>query len=52
MRRLMVLTACLSVLAGCASTFPSFQPDRCHRGEPNRQTLNWDILCIKTGERP
>lgn len=52
MRRLIFLAVWLAVVTGCASTFPNWQPDRCHRGEPDRQTLNWDILCIKTYESP
>ncbi len=47
LRRLVFLAAWLLVLAGCASTFPQFQPDRCHRGERARETLNWDIICVQ-----
>ncbi|MBI3030512.1 MAG: hypothetical protein HYY64_13475 [Candidatus Rokubacteria bacterium] len=46
--RLGLLAASLSILAGCASTFPDWKPDRCHRAERARETLNWDIFCIQT----
>ena len=38
----------VSVLPACATTFPKFQPDRCHRSDPNRDTLNWDIFCFQS----
>ena len=47
LRRLVFLAAWLSALAGCAGTFPQFQPDRCHRAERARETLNWDIICVQ-----
>jgi hypothetical protein len=43
--RLGLLAVSLSVLTGCASTFPDWKPDRCHRAEQARVTLNWDIFC-------
>ena len=43
--RLGLLAASLSVLTGCASAFPNWQPDRCHRSERARDTLNWDLIC-------
>jgi hypothetical protein len=46
--RLGVLVVSLSVLTGCASTFPGWKPDRCHRAERVRETLNWDIFCFQT----
>ncbi len=46
--RLGVLVASLSVLTGCASTFPDWKPDRCHRAERARETLNWDIFCSQS----
>ncbi len=46
--RLGLLAASLSVLAGCASTVPNWRPDRCHRAERARETLNWDIFCVQT----
>ncbi|MBI2154756.1 MAG: hypothetical protein HYU24_13810 [Candidatus Rokubacteria bacterium] len=46
--RLGLLAAALSVLTGCASTFPDWKPDRCHRSEQVRDTLNWDIFCMQS----
>ena len=46
--RLGLLVAALSVLTGCASTFPDWKPDRCHRGEQARETLNWDLFCYQS----
>jgi hypothetical protein len=46
--RLGLLVASLSVLTGCASTFPDWKPDRCHRAEPGRETLNWDLFCYQS----
>ena len=43
--RLSLLAATLSVLAGCATAFPEWKPDRCHRAERARDTLNWDFFC-------
>lgn len=40
-----LVAAGLSVLAGCASTFPRWRPDRCRRADPFRDTLNRDFLC-------
>ncbi len=45
MRRLILLTVWLPLLVGCASTFPDWKPDRCHRAERSRETLNWDFIC-------
>jgi hypothetical protein len=41
-----VLALLVAVVAGCASTVPQFQADRCHRAERERDTLYWDIICI------
>ena len=46
--RLGLLAVSLSVLTGCASTFPDWKPDRCHRAERARDTLNWDVFCYQS----
>ena len=46
--QLTLLVAWLSVLTGCVSTFPDWKPDRCHRSERARDTLNWDVLCYQS----
>ena len=46
--RLGLLVASLSVLTGCASAFPDWKPDRCHRAERGRETLNWDVFCYQS----
>jgi hypothetical protein len=43
-----LVVAALTLLAGCASTFPNWQPDRCQRAEARRDTLNWNLICIQT----
>ncbi len=48
MRRLTLLTVWLALIVGCASTFPEWKPDRCHRGQANRQTLNFDLICVQS----
>ena len=44
-RRMVVLATLVAILTGCASAFPNWRPDRCHRSEQVRDTLNWDIFC-------